>query len=164
LKNEQGIIMLNKYTQHIGLYLEWIRSAIAAVSKETVYTYRLVKYYVVDSTDIVVIQVVGKNLFFTKKIVELVDDEVLLQGFSAQDVKYMCFLAFHKLQSPMYYISSTILDETKQPLFEIRQVNASGTCVMTPHELLQSSIFPNDFSKKDVLHVGFILGETSLSA
>ena len=62
---------------------------------------------------------------------------------------------------PAYYISNTKLDDTKQPLFEIKHVNTYGICIMTPNELLQSSIFPHDFSKKDVLHVGFILGEIS---
>jgi hypothetical protein len=73
-----------------------------------------------------------------------------------------CVLPIKMKQISAYYISNTKFDDTtKQPLFEIKQVNTYGICIMTPHELLQSSIFPNDFSKKDILHVGFILGEIS---
>lgn len=114
----------------------------------------------VDDPELI-IQEIGRNFFFRAKPVDIVNDDNLLKYFSAQDVRFITYLALQKIMQDAKYkiVAQEFSDDFQQEVFHLKKRNTQDEIlVATASELVCNSAIMSNLSPEDARMVGYVAG------
>jgi hypothetical protein len=110
---------------------------------------------------VAVIQVIGKPVFFPRKLDELVKDEKLLIQFPPEQIKTLVTLACNEQNLvPSFKISAIDYEAAE---FIVKETSTKKFFTLSLSEISEPYLIDN-FSKADVFKIGMMYGEQKIRA
>lgn len=158
--------MQNQTKNYISWLMKSVLSLLKDVQKQRVFLYRIVdwKKSECNEEDQLVIQVIGKNIFFSLPPSKIAQDDSLLSGFSQTDVKAIMTLNFISY-SPKYRIKyMDFRDDLNEEIIGFQDRDDKSNIVRKKlSDFMEQMDFVDDLSAKDAFWVGRLVGNKEAS-
>jgi hypothetical protein len=157
----------------IGEYFTWLIKQIQLLKKENIrlYDYKVVNKELCKKTnkEILVIQVTGKNVLFKMSPKEIVEDDLLLQGFSPLDVRTITYFSCKEFfkencqddanPNRLYRINAfTFYHKLKKQMLVIEKLKTEVYITTTLQNISSNFEMIEGFSPKDAYSIGYAAG------
>ncbi|HBM17257.1 MAG TPA: hypothetical protein DD381_13085 [Lentisphaeria bacterium] len=125
------------------------------------YPYRLVEVKKSNKEEhVLTIKITNKNAIFNQKAIDLVNDDVTLKGFSAYDIRTICYYAFTDHNSPQFKIISQLFTPDANGMLTLKKrgerefIKKHVTDIVCNEKIIQS------IHSKDAVRLGYIKAKT----
>ena len=129
------------------------------------YDLKVTKYKIIDITTDkkentqFVVQIKGKRVCFKEYPDKLINNDILLEGFPATDIRIIAYYAFKKQETPKYEIIREELDpEINSFSFLLKEKGSRMPLTKTPKEISSDKKILFSLSAKDAHRVGYLTG------
>jgi hypothetical protein len=140
-------------------YAGWIFKKYNELQNQPCDIYRIIEVKQSAGKYKVVIQLIGKSIFFEYTPQEIVTNDRMLEGFSKQDIRNITYLACESIKKPKYKIvMQQFCFHFNKMLFQLKKCNSNEVIMKTANQISLDKNLINSLSHEDVQSISYIAG------